>query len=54
MQSSVFRPSLFFPLSHSSTLTETLRNMDLSTLLPFQRGQPENFAQFLDKAVGFV
>ncbi|XP_060741438.1 UDP-N-acetylglucosamine transferase subunit ALG13 homolog isoform X1 [Tachysurus vachellii] len=37
-----------------STLAETLRNMDLSTLLPFQRGQPENFAQFLDKAVGFV
>lgn len=37
-----------------STLAETLRDMDLSTLLPFQRGQPEHFAQFLDKAVGFV
>ncbi|XP_053487490.1 UDP-N-acetylglucosamine transferase subunit ALG13 homolog [Ictalurus furcatus] len=37
-----------------STLAETLRDMDLSTLLPFQPGQPENFAQFLDKAVGFV
>ncbi|KAI5630086.1 hypothetical protein C0J50_7811, partial [Silurus asotus] len=37
-----------------STLAETLRDMNLSTLLPFQSGQPENFAQFLDKAVGFV
>ncbi|MCJ8734095.1 hypothetical protein PDJAM_G00231410 [Pangasius djambal] len=37
-----------------STLAETLHDMDLSTLLPFRRGQPENFAQFLDKAVGFV
>ncbi|KAM9470033.1 UDP-N-acetylglucosamine transferase subunit ALG13 isoform 2-T2 [Clarias gariepinus] len=36
------------------SLAETLRDMDLSTLMPFQRGQPENFAKFLDKAVGFV
>lgn len=54
MQSAGFKLSLFCFLCHSSTLAETLRDMDLSTLLPFQRGQPENFAQFMDKAVGFV
>lgn len=35
-----------------STLTETLRTMDLSVLLPFFPGQPKNFANFLDKALG--
>ncbi|XP_071395572.1 UDP-N-acetylglucosamine transferase subunit ALG13 [Centroberyx affinis] len=35
-----------------STLTETLRTMDLSVLLPFLPGQPKNFANFLDKALG--
>ncbi|XP_013861028.1 UDP-N-acetylglucosamine transferase subunit ALG13 homolog isoform X1 [Austrofundulus limnaeus] len=35
-----------------STLTETLRNMDLSVLQPFPPGQPKNFANFLDKALG--
>ncbi|XP_076877366.1 UDP-N-acetylglucosamine transferase subunit ALG13 isoform X2 [Brachyhypopomus gauderio] len=37
-----------------STLLQTLRNMDLSTLVPFLPGQPQNFANFLDKAVGLV
>lgn len=36
-----------------STLTETLRTMDLSVLKPFSPGQPKNFANFLDKALGF-
>ncbi|NXM31612.1 ALG13 transferase, partial [Oxyruncus cristatus] len=36
-----------------STLVETLRLMDLSTLKPFPPGQPEKFALFLDKVVGF-
>ncbi|KAM9849854.1 UDP-N-acetylglucosamine transferase subunit ALG13 [Aulostomus maculatus] len=35
-----------------STLTETLRTMDLSALQPFLPGQPKVFAQFLDKALG--
>ncbi|XP_053735588.1 UDP-N-acetylglucosamine transferase subunit ALG13 homolog isoform X2 [Synchiropus splendidus] len=35
-----------------STLTETLRNMDLSALQPFLPGQPKNFANYLGKAVG--
>lgn len=35
-----------------STLTETLRSMDISVLLPFVPGQPQNFANFLDKALG--
>ncbi|XP_054887119.1 UDP-N-acetylglucosamine transferase subunit ALG13 homolog [Poeciliopsis prolifica] len=35
-----------------STLTETLKNMDLSVLQPFTPGQPKNFANFLDKALG--
>ncbi|KAM9269528.1 UDP-N-acetylglucosamine transferase subunit ALG13-like [Cariama cristata] len=36
-----------------STLVETLESMDLSTLKPFPPGQPEKFALFLDKVVGF-
>ncbi|NXG64628.1 ALG13 transferase, partial [Hemiprocne comata] len=36
-----------------STLVETLRTMDLTTLKPFPPGQPEKFALFLDKVVGF-
>ncbi|KAM4585774.1 UDP-N-acetylglucosamine transferase subunit ALG13 [Fundulus diaphanus] len=35
-----------------STLTETLKNMDLSVLQPFPPGHPELFANFLDKALG--
>ncbi|KAG8003957.1 UDP-N-acetylglucosamine transferase subunit ALG13-like protein, partial [Nibea albiflora] len=35
-----------------STLTETLRTMDLSVLQPFLPGQPKLFANFLDKALG--
>ncbi|KAM3866825.1 UDP-N-acetylglucosamine transferase subunit ALG13 [Diretmus argenteus] len=35
-----------------STLTKTLTTMDLSVLLPFLPGQPKNFANFLDKALG--
>lgn len=35
-----------------STLTKTLRTMDLSVLLPFFSGQPQNFANFLNKALG--
>ncbi|KAA8588816.1 UDP-N-acetylglucosamine transferase subunit ALG13 homolog [Etheostoma spectabile] len=35
-----------------STLTQTLRMMDLSVLQPFLPGQPKNFANFLDKALG--
>ncbi|XP_069550514.1 UDP-N-acetylglucosamine transferase subunit ALG13 [Brachyistius frenatus] len=35
-----------------STLTETLKTMDLSVLQPFLPGQPQNFANFLDKALG--
>nr|XP_046263139.1 UDP-N-acetylglucosamine transferase subunit ALG13 homolog [Scatophagus argus] len=35
-----------------STLTETLRTMDLSVLKPFVHGQPKHFANFLDKALG--
>ncbi|XP_034739389.1 UDP-N-acetylglucosamine transferase subunit ALG13 homolog [Etheostoma cragini] len=34
------------------TLTQTLRMMDLSVLQPFMPGQPKNFANFLDKALG--
>ncbi|KAG5263392.1 hypothetical protein AALO_G00264360 [Alosa alosa] len=36
------------------TLTETLKTMDFSTLTPFLPGQPQNFAKFLDKALGFA
>uniref|UniRef100_A0A8C5TSI5 UDP-N-acetylglucosamine transferase subunit ALG13 n=1 Tax=Malurus cyaneus samueli TaxID=2593467 RepID=A0A8C5TSI5_9PASS len=36
-----------------STLVETLQSMDLSTLKPFPPGQPEKFASFLDKVLGF-
>ncbi|KAM4696996.1 UDP-N-acetylglucosamine transferase subunit ALG13-like [Rhinophrynus dorsalis] len=35
-----------------STLGSTLQNMDLSALKHFPPGNPENFAVFLDKAVG--
>uniref|UniRef100_UPI0037E81698 UDP-N-acetylglucosamine transferase subunit ALG13 n=1 Tax=Semicossyphus pulcher TaxID=241346 RepID=UPI0037E81698 len=35
-----------------STLTETLRTMDLSVLQPYLRGEPKHFANFLDKALG--
>lgn len=35
-----------------NTLTETLRTMDLSGLQPFLPGQPQIFANFLDKALG--
>ncbi|KAJ8282780.1 hypothetical protein COCON_G00052990 [Conger conger] len=35
-----------------STLTQTLRTMDLSVLAPFLPGQPQNFSRFLDQAVG--
>ncbi|XP_029297877.1 UDP-N-acetylglucosamine transferase subunit ALG13 homolog [Cottoperca gobio] len=35
-----------------STLIETLRTMDLSVLQPFLPGQPKNFANFLDRALG--
>ncbi|XP_063046695.1 UDP-N-acetylglucosamine transferase subunit ALG13 homolog [Engraulis encrasicolus] len=35
-----------------STLTETLKSMDFSTLTPFLPGQPQSFAKFLDKALG--
>lgn len=43
---------LLSPDKPSSTLTETLRTMDLSVLQPFLPGQPKNFANFLDKALG--
>ncbi|NXX91698.1 ALG13 transferase, partial [Centropus bengalensis] len=36
-----------------STLVETLKSMDLSTLKPFPPGQPEKFALFLDEVIGF-
>ncbi|NXJ64263.1 ALG13 transferase, partial [Rostratula benghalensis] len=36
-----------------STLVETLQSMDLTALKPFPPGQPEKFALFLDKVVGF-
>ncbi|KAJ8407173.1 hypothetical protein AAFF_G00288490 [Aldrovandia affinis] len=35
-----------------STLTQTLRTMDLSVLAPFLPGRPQNFATFLDQALG--
>lgn len=35
-----------------STLTETLKTMDLSVLQPFLPGKPKIFANFLDKALG--
>ncbi|CAL8356538.1 unnamed protein product [Merluccius merluccius] len=35
-----------------STLTETLRTMDLSVLVPFSPAQTTHFAHFLDKALG--
>ncbi|XP_077341755.1 UDP-N-acetylglucosamine transferase subunit ALG13 [Lithobates pipiens] len=37
-----------------STLGNTLKSMDLSSLKVFPPGQPEKFAEFLDKAVGTV
>uniref|UniRef100_A0A8C8VF44 UDP-N-acetylglucosamine transferase subunit ALG13 n=1 Tax=Pelusios castaneus TaxID=367368 RepID=A0A8C8VF44_9SAUR len=36
-----------------STLLESLKSMDLSTLKPFPPGQPEKFAEFLDRVIGF-
>nr|XP_057904991.1 UDP-N-acetylglucosamine transferase subunit ALG13 homolog isoform X2 [Doryrhamphus excisus] len=35
-----------------STLTETLRSMDLSVLQPFVPGQPKKFAAFMAEALG--
>lgn len=35
-----------------SILTETLRTMDLSGLLPFQPAQTQNFADFMDRVLG--
>ncbi|KAJ8255445.1 hypothetical protein GJAV_G00204950 [Gymnothorax javanicus] len=35
-----------------STLTRTLSTMDLSALKPYLPGQPQNFARFLDQALG--
>lgn len=35
-----------------SSLIETLKTMDLSVLQPYLPGQPKNFANFLDKALG--
>ncbi|XP_016306489.1 UDP-N-acetylglucosamine transferase subunit ALG13 homolog [Sinocyclocheilus anshuiensis] len=37
-----------------SALPQTLRDMDLSALTTYVPGQPQNFANFLDKAVGLV
>ncbi|XP_074864231.1 UDP-N-acetylglucosamine transferase subunit ALG13 [Carettochelys insculpta] len=36
-----------------STLLESLKSIDLSTLKPFPPGQPEKFAAFLDRVLGF-
>ncbi|XP_074925061.1 UDP-N-acetylglucosamine transferase subunit ALG13 [Chelonoidis abingdonii] len=36
-----------------STLLESLKSIDLSTLKPFPPGQPEKFAAFLDRVIGF-
>ncbi|XP_043348047.1 UDP-N-acetylglucosamine transferase subunit ALG13 homolog [Dermochelys coriacea] len=36
-----------------STLLESLKSIDLSTLKPFPPGQPEEFAAFLDRVIGF-
>ncbi|KAI1898193.1 hypothetical protein AGOR_G00069830 [Albula goreensis] len=35
-----------------STLTQTLKEMDLSVLAPFLPGRTQNFANFMDQAVG--
>lgn len=43
-----------FSTPHHSTLPQTLREMDLTTLRPFAPGEPQNFAKFLDKVVGLV
>ncbi|XP_051945090.1 UDP-N-acetylglucosamine transferase subunit ALG13 homolog [Xyrauchen texanus] len=37
-----------------STLPQTLKEMDLSALTSYMPGQPQNFANFLDKAIGLV
>ncbi|XP_050821180.1 putative bifunctional UDP-N-acetylglucosamine transferase and deubiquitinase ALG13 [Gopherus flavomarginatus] len=37
-----------------STLLESLKSIDMSTLKPFPPGQPEKFAAFLDRVIGFV
>nr|XP_032622889.1 putative bifunctional UDP-N-acetylglucosamine transferase and deubiquitinase ALG13 [Chelonoidis abingdonii] len=37
-----------------STLLESLKSIDLSTLKPFPPGQPEKFAAFLDRVIGFM
>jgi len=43
-----------FLTHYHSTLPQTLRDMDLSALTTYEPGQPQNFANFLDKAVGLV
>lgn len=45
---------VFFLTRYDSTLPQTLRDMDLSALSTYVPGQPQNFANFLDKAVGLV
>ncbi|KAA0709351.1 UDP-N-acetylglucosamine transferase subunit ALG13 -like protein [Triplophysa tibetana] len=37
-----------------STLSQTLKDMDLSLLTTYTPGEPQNFALFLDKAIGLV
>ncbi|XP_030622123.1 UDP-N-acetylglucosamine transferase subunit ALG13 homolog [Chanos chanos] len=37
-----------------STLTQTLKTMDLSVLKTFLPGQPQNFANFLNKVTGLI
>nr|XP_006003669.1 PREDICTED: putative bifunctional UDP-N-acetylglucosamine transferase and deubiquitinase ALG13 [Latimeria chalumnae] len=37
---------------NKNTLAETLERMDPAALKPFPPGQPENFAAFLNKALG--
>ncbi|XP_056625318.1 UDP-N-acetylglucosamine transferase subunit ALG13 homolog [Triplophysa dalaica] len=37
-----------------STLSQTLKDMDFSLLTTYTPGEPQNFALFLDKAIGLV
>lgn len=46
--------NVMYLIFYCSTLSQTLKDMDLSSLTTYTPGEPQSFAKFLDKAIGLV
>lgn len=46
--------NLCFLSLYRSTLPQTLKDMDLTSLTTYMPGEPQKFGNFLDKAIGLV